>query len=237
MGASARQTPTRRASSTRWRSGMSDHGLALGDPVDGQVRHPGHRRRAARTGSGLRRDGMPAALARRRRIRRQRNVPGGPGRPQRLVCHRRRAESSAAPTAVEAGQCTRRRSGRERQLAGSSRWLSGMPSMASPSAAITSSPTRPAKSAPSLPTADEPGEAPTGSQPGGLSFRCRLRAGHRRADPPGCRTHRHRPLRRRRRNLDEAQRRRLSRRGAEPGPGRDGPSASQGIIARLGLRP
>ena len=59
--------------------------------------------------------------------------------------------------------------------------------------------------------------SPSGSQPGGYRSAVAF-VPDSRTDPAGCRPHRHRPLRRRRRNLDEAQRRRLSRRGARQAP-------------------
>ncbi len=128
------------------------HGLVLGDPVEGKFvilttddagknwTRNAPQRHARRT-------------SRRRRVRRERHVPGGPGQLRAPGSAPAPDGSSAAPTAGEAGPSTRRPFARETAPPGYSRWFSGTPSMALPSAAITRSPTAPANSVLSRPTA------------------------------------------------------------------------------------
>ena len=220
-GRSSTRTQTPRVSSTPWHSGTRTTGSlwairwmessSFWRPKTEARPGPGSQPTGCRPHSQERAHSQPAEHAWSFRVR---ETPGSAPEP---------GGSSAAPTGGGIGRSTPRRSGPGMVAPASSRWLSGMPITASPSAAILRSRTGPAKSALFTSDGGRTWRIPRAIATRRLPFRGHLRYPVPRDRPWSLSAQPEPTFRRRWRKLDKTQRRRLPRRGddkAKDGMGR-----------------
>ena len=149
-------------------------------------------------------------------------MPGGSGRQERLVRHRRRTGLPQHRPRPSTGRSTRHPSAPATAPREYSRSRSGTPTTVSPSAAILKSRTKHREALRPHFRRRPHVESSQGLATHRLSLRRQPRTGFARTDPPGRRPDRNRPVNRRRRELDEAQPGRLPCSGVRYGQGRLG---------------